>query len=34
MGLGWAVKPIVKELPRESLEALMEATKRAVLASR
>lgn len=34
MGLGWAVKPIVKELPRESLEALMEATKRAVMAGK
>lgn len=34
MGLGWAVKPIVKELPRESLEALMDATKRAVLKGR
>lgn len=30
-GLGWAVKPMVKELPRESLEGLMEATKRGVL---
>jgi hypothetical protein len=30
MGLGWAVKPIVRELPRESLEALMDATKRAL----
>lgn len=29
MGLGWAVKPIVKELPRESLEALLDATRRA-----
>jgi len=34
MGLGWAVKPIVRELPRESLEALMEATKRALLAGK
>jgi hypothetical protein len=32
MGLGWVVKPIVRDLPRESLEAVMEATKRAVLA--
>ena len=34
IGLGWAVKPIVRELPRESLEALMEATKRALLAGK
>ena len=34
VGLGWAVRPIVKELPRESLEALLDATKKAVLASR
>ena len=34
VGLGWAVKPIVRELPRESLEALMEATKRALLAGK
>ncbi|MBL8241543.1 MAG: hypothetical protein JNM66_29230 [Bryobacterales bacterium] len=33
-GLGWAVKPIVRDLPRESLEAVMEATKRAALARR
>lgn len=33
-GLGWAVRPIVKELPRESLEALMEATKRALVSIR
>ncbi len=29
-GLGWVVKPIVRDLPRESLQALMEATKKAV----
>lgn len=33
-GLGWAVRPIVKELPRESLEAMMEATKRALVSIR
>ena len=33
-GLGWAVRPIVKELPRESLQALMEETKRAVVSIR
>ncbi|HEU0119882.1 MAG TPA: hypothetical protein VFQ91_05100 [Bryobacteraceae bacterium] len=32
VGLGWAVKPIVRDLPRESLETLMAATKQAVLA--
>jgi len=31
-GLGWMVKPIVRDLPRESLESLMDATKRALLA--
>ena len=34
VGLGWAVKPIVRDLPKESLEGLMEATKRALLAVR
>lgn len=34
MGLGWAVKPIVKDLPRESLEALMAATRKAVLGAK
>jgi hypothetical protein len=34
LGLGWAVKPIVRDLPKESLEGLMEATKRALLAVR
>ncbi|MBI2688795.1 MAG: hypothetical protein HYX27_21035 [Acidobacteria bacterium] len=33
-GLGWVVKPIVRDLPRESLEALMEATKKAILTTR
>lgn len=33
-GLGWVVKPIVRDLPRESLEGLMEATKKAILAKR
>jgi hypothetical protein len=30
LGLGWAIRPIVKELPKESLEALLEQTRRAV----
>lgn len=29
-GLGWAIKPIVKDLPRESLEALLEHTRKAI----
>lgn len=33
-GLGWVVKPIIRDLPKESLEALMEATKKAVLAGK
>lgn len=33
-GLGWILKPIVRDLPRESLEALMEATKKAILAGK
>lgn len=33
-GLGWAIKPMIKDLPRESLAGLMEATKRAVLQGR
>lgn len=31
-GLGWAVRPFVKDLPKESLEGVMAATKKAVLA--
>jgi len=34
MGFGWAVNPIVRDLPRESLEALMDATKKALLAGK
>lgn len=34
MGLGWAINPIVRDLPKESLLALMEATKRAIQAGR
>jgi hypothetical protein len=34
IGLGWAVKPIVRDLPRESLESMMAATKRALLAEK
>lgn len=34
MGLGWAINPIVRDLPKESLLALMEATKRAMLAGK
>ncbi|MBM3755408.1 MAG: hypothetical protein FJW38_15655 [Acidobacteria bacterium] len=34
MGLGWAINPIVRDLPKESLLALMEATKRALQAGR
>lgn len=30
-GLGWVVKPLLRDLPKESLEAVMEATKKAVL---
>lgn len=33
-GLGWVVKPLLRDLPKESLEAVMEATRRAVLAAR
>jgi hypothetical protein len=33
-GLGWVVKPLVRDMPRESLEAVMEATKKAVLATK
>jgi len=29
-GLGWAIRPIVRDLPRESLLGLLEATKRAI----
>jgi len=34
LALGWAVKPLVRDLPRESLEAMLAATKRAVLQAR
>jgi hypothetical protein len=34
IGLGWAVKPIVRDLPRESLESMMAATGRALLAEK
>lgn len=30
MGLGWVINPIVRDLPKESLLALMTATKRAI----
>lgn len=32
-GLGWAVNPIVRSLPRESLEATLDNTRKAVLAA-
>jgi len=32
VGLGWAINPIARDLPKESLLALMEATKRALQA--
>jgi len=34
VGLGWVVKPLLRDLPRESLEEVMEATKKAVLAAK
>lgn len=33
-GLGWVVNPIVRSLPRESLESTIENTRKAVLAAR
>jgi hypothetical protein len=32
-GLGWAIRPFVKDLPRESLEQLMGATKKAIISA-
>lgn len=32
-GLGWVIKPLVKEVPREALEGLLAATRKALLAS-
>jgi hypothetical protein len=34
MALAWAVKPLVRDVPRESLEALLAATRQAVLQAR
>jgi len=34
LGLGWAVQPIVKKMPRESLLSTLEGTRKAVLHSR
>lgn len=33
-GLGWVVKPLLRDLPKESLAAVMDATKTAVLATK
>jgi hypothetical protein len=33
-GLGWAVKPLFRDLPKESLAAVMEATKKAMVAAK
>jgi hypothetical protein len=33
-GLGWAVKPILRDLPKESLAGVMEATKKAMVAAK
>lgn len=33
-GLGWVIKPLLRDLPKESLETVMEATKKAVLAAK
>lgn len=30
MGLGWAIRPMVRDLPRESLEDLLAATRKAI----
>ena len=29
-GLGWAIRPIVSSLPKESLQATLDATRRAI----
>jgi len=33
-GLGWIISPIIRDLPRESLTATLEFTRRAVLSPR